>query len=214
MKIFAAARKIKRRPHFAEIRGNEGVREIEVFLVKTEGPVDEAVFQYLLGFAQEEKRNRVRKQRVKQSADNMLIGEILARVAVKTRFGIGIREQEFARSAYGKPYLPRHPEVHLSISHSGNYVVCGVSDRPIGVDIQRIVRYDPDVAERVCSAEELKRLKSSPDKASEFTRLWAQKEAVLKQRGTGLADGGIKNCLDLYVPPAQRLGDYWLSASD
>ena len=41
------------------------------------------------------KRNCILKQRVKQNADNMLIGEILAKTVIKKIFGIDIAQQEF-----------------------------------------------------------------------------------------------------------------------
>ena len=38
----------------------------------------------------------------------------------------------------GKPYFDSKPDIHFSISHSGDYAMCAFSDNPIGADIQKI----------------------------------------------------------------------------
>lgn len=185
----------------------------EIYLVKSNRPIDENIFQCVLKFAQTEKQERILKQKIKQNADNMLIGEILAKTIIKKTFGIDIAKQEFAYTEYGKPYLINYPDVHFNISHSVEYVVCAVSDKPVGIDIQKIGEYNSDVAKRVCNEKELVQIENSLDKASEFTKLWTQKEAVLKMYGTGIASGDIKNCLNNHNVQSERIEDYWLSVS-
>lgn len=186
----------------------------KIYLVKVDSPIDENIFQYLLNFVQMEKKVRILKQRIKQNADNMLIGEILTRVKIKKIFGIDIVEQEFAYSEHGKPYLMGYSNVHFNVSHSGGYVVCAVSDKPVGVDIQKIEEYNPDVAEIICNEKEMEQIGHSLDKASEFIKLWTQKEAVLKMHGTGIASGNIKNCLTNQNVKFQRIGDYLICYAD
>ncbi len=183
----------------------------EIYLVKVNSPIDENTFQYLLKFVQTEKQERILKQKIKQSSDNMLIGEILAKTVIKKTFGIDIAKQEFAYAEYGKPYLINFPNVYFNISHSGEYIACTASDEPVGIDIQKIGEYNYDVAKRVCSGKELVQIENSSDKASEFTKLWTQKEAVLKMYGTGIASGDIKDCLDNHNVQSERIDDYWVS---
>ena len=183
----------------------------EIYLVKVNSPIDEDTFQYLLKFVPTEKQERILKQKIKQNADNMFIGEILAKTVIKKTFGIDIAKQKFAYAEQGKPYLPNYPDVHFNISHSGEYVVCGVSDKPIGVDIQKIGEYNSDVAKRACNEKELVQIENSLDKASKFTKLWTQKEAVLKMYGTGITGGNIKTCLDNHYVQSERIDDYWVS---
>lgn len=185
----------------------------EIYLVKVNSPIDKNTFQYLFEYVQATKQERILKQKIKQNADNMLIGEILAKTLIKRTFGIDIAKQKFAYLEQGKPYLLNSPDVHFNISHSGKYVVCAVSDKPVGVDIQKIGEYSSDVAKRGCNEKELEQIENSLDKASEFTKLWTQKEAVLKMYGTGIASGDIKNCLDNHDIQSERVEDYWLSVS-
>ncbi len=186
----------------------------EIYLVKVNSPIEENTFQYLLKYVQSEKQERILKQKIKQNADNMLIGEILAKAVIKRTFGIDIAKQKFAYTEHRKPYLPDFPDVYFNISHSGEYVACAVSNKPIGVDIQNIGEYNSDVAKRVCNEKELEQIENSSDQASEFTKLWTQKEAVLKMNGTGIASGDIKNCLDNHNVQSERIDDYWVSVSN
>lgn len=183
----------------------------EIYLIKVNSPIDENTFQYLLSFVQEEKQNRILSQKIKQNADNMLTGEILAKTAIKKTFGIDIINQNLARTKQGKPYLTDLPDIHFNISHSGEYVACAVYNKPIGIDIQKIGEYNSDVAKRVCNEKESEQIKASTDKASEFAKLWSQKEAVLKMHGTGIAGSDIKDCLDNHDVQSEKIGDYWLS---
>lgn len=162
-----------------------------VCLVKSKGPIGNTDFCFLLPFAPPEKQERILRQRVKQNADNMLVGAALARYMVWKVFQIPLSQQHIAYGSYGKPYLWDSPNVHFNISHSGQYVACAVADRPVGIDVQVIGAYWPEVAVRVCSEEELSRIRTSDDPAAEFTKLWTRKEAYLKMLGRGIA-GGLK----------------------
>ncbi len=162
-----------------------------VCIVKNEKPIDDAAFRFLLQFAPLEKQERILRQRMKQNADNMLVGAALARHMIWETFHIPISQQQIAYGPYGKPYLRDYPNVHFNISHSGQYVACAVADRPVGIDVQVVETYRPDVVAKVCSEEELARINASDDPAAEFTKLWTRKEAYLKMLGCGII-GGIR----------------------
>lgn len=89
----------------------------------------------------------------------------------------------------GKPYLREYP-LYFNLSHSGEYVVCAVSDREIGVDIQKysgmnIIR----IAKRFFSEEECSTLEvcgTEEEKRQFFFRLWVRKEAYGKLLGKGI----------------------------
>lgn len=182
-----------------------------IYLVKTDTHISESDFGYLLSFIDIKKKERILKQRIRQNAVNMLIGEILTRVTIKKNFGIAITEQKFSYEKNGKPYLCGYPEIHFNLSHSGKYVVCALSDKPIGIDVQKVNRYNPDVAKRVCSNVEVEQIENSADIDSEFTKLWTKKEAVLKKYGTGICDTHIKECLENESVASKKIEDYWVS---
>lgn len=162
-----------------------------VYVIRNGKPVDMVTFQYLMQFVPEEKKERILRQRVRQNADNMLVGAVLTKYMLLKYFKIPFSKQYISYGRYGKPYLRDYPNAYFNISHSGQFVACAVSDCPIGVDIQEIVPYRRDVAKRVFNPDELLQIESSPDPSAEFTRLWTQKEAYLKMVGIGFSD-----CLD------------------
>ncbi len=185
----------------------------QIYLSKVYDILEENKFRYLLTYVSPQKKERILRQYIKQQADHMLIGEILAKVAVKKTFGIDIAKQVFAYHEHGKPYLLNYPDICFNISHSGYYVACVVSDNAVGIDVQEINAYNPNVAKKVCTKQELEQIENSADKASEFTKLWTQKEAVLKMRGTGIVGGDIKICLDNQSFQSHKMENYWLSVA-
>lgn len=76
----------------------------------------------------------------------------------------------------------------FNLSHSGNYVVCAVSDRQVGCDIEKIKEAPTQVEKRAFSPEENAYLKQFSGDAynREFFRLWTEKESFLKMKGIGI----------------------------
>lgn len=103
------------------------------------------------------------------------------------RSGIPASAQHFRKNQFGKPFLSDRPEVHFSLSHSGSWAVCAVSDHPVGVDAE-LPRCTMAMARRHFHPEELAQLDAlSPhDQADALNRLWTAKEAFLKALGCGL----------------------------
>lgn len=86
----------------------------------------------------------------------------------------------------GKPFCRALPG-YFSLSHSGDYAVCAVSSQPLGVDIQKKVRYRADLPERCFSSDEREQLFKAADRDDEFIRIWALKESFVKAMGCGLS---------------------------
>lgn len=87
----------------------------------------------------------------------------------------------------GKPQIVNSPK-KFNLSHSGDYVVCGVSNGEVGVDIQKWVPYKERTAERFFAKEEWELLqeKDEQERTELFYRLWSRKEAYGKYTGQGI----------------------------
>ena len=109
---------------------------------------------------------------------------VLLQRALREEYGIA-EVPEFVYNEFGKPSLLNLP-IHFSLSHCKDAVACAVSDHNIGIDVESIVPYNPDVARRVCTAAELEMLEQSDDKDVDFIKLWTAKEAISKYEGMGL----------------------------
>ncbi|MEG1572788.1 MAG: 4'-phosphopantetheinyl transferase superfamily protein [Bacteroidales bacterium] len=97
----------------------------------------------------------------------------------------------FAKHAQGKPYLISHPHIHFNISHSFDYIAIALSDKPVGIDIEKIrTRNYKPILERYFAAEEQNYIFSlDPEKQNaSFIQLWTLKECFLKYKGCGIAN--------------------------
>lgn len=83
----------------------------------------------------------------------------------------------------GKPFFQGFPGRYFNLSHSGAWVVCALSDHPVGVDLQAHRQVPVRVARHFTPGEQ-GWLETQPDAA--FFDLWVKKEAYLKAVGTGL----------------------------
>ncbi|MFB6893153.1 4'-phosphopantetheinyl transferase family protein [Kitasatospora sp. NPDC056327] len=92
------------------------------------------------------------------------------------------------KADHGKPYLPDHPAVSVSLSHTRGVVAAAAGHRPIGVDVELTDRGGTllDVAPRVLAPEELRQVREHADPARAFLRLWVRKEALIKIGRTSL----------------------------
>ena len=90
---------------------------------------------------------------------------------------LGVHEDaDLTIAEYGKPYLSAG-KPHFSLSHSRNHVLLGISDRPIGVDMEHRDRtVTRPVIQRICLPQE-----TDQDPLQVFTR----KECAMKLTGLG-----------------------------
>ncbi len=105
-------------------------------------------------------------------------------------------EQEYGRTwevcveEKGKPFLKSEADIFFNISHTKGLVVCGISEREIGVDVERIRKFREAVVRKACSKKEQEYVFSATDdseKARRFCKLWTLKESYIKAIGKGLA---------------------------
>lgn len=158
-----------------------------------------AAFEYQMWYAcmSSEKQERVNSFYFADDKKRVVVGEMLARKAIAAQCGIAADRIVFGQLETGKPYAKELP-VEFNISHSGNMVVCIVDMKPVGIDVEQIKHTDLKVAKRVCTREELVYLfghvpteqentyYTDPEILTRFFKLWTEKEAICKLRGTGI----------------------------
>lgn len=141
-------------------------------------------------------RNLLRKERLEKAAsfkrpkDGLLsIGAGLLLRHAMSEYGISYDDSLFSRNEFGKPFIPDCP-FHFSLSHSGQYALCAVSDREIGCDIQLITDNRESIAHRFFHPNEISYLNSISDEDRRriaFFRIWTIKESYVKLDGRGLS---------------------------
>lgn len=100
----------------------------------------------------------------------------------------------------GKPFLP-DSGMFFSLSHSGAYAACALSDRPVGLDLERETAPRPPLLRRCFSAAEQEYIRSSSNPSAAFTQLWTGKESLGKATGAGLR--AVRPEQDLLKLPAE-----------
>jgi 4'-phosphopantetheinyl transferase len=145
-------------------------------------------FYELVSGLRPETAQRVARVKHRESAVRALLSEILARSVLADHSGVSPSELEFSVGEHGKPGLVGSPW-HYNISHSGEWVVCAVSElQPVGVDVERVREANLRVAQRF-HPRELERIMQTPpaERDRVFFKIWTAKESFLKAVGIGIS---------------------------
>lgn len=100
----------------------------------------------------------------------------------------------------GKPYLKDYPDIHFSLSHSGNMAVLAISDSKVGIDVQERRGYQEKVVKRFYHESEvavIEAISELAEKANYFYQMWTAKEAYIKYTGKGMGQDLRSFCVDL-----------------
>ena len=109
---------------------------------------------------------------------------MLVELLVKWMGKDDIVSPEFLYNQYGAPFIENGP--YFSISHCKSGIAVAVSDTPIGIDIESIRTPKVDLVRKTMNSVEQSAIFSAANPDWAFTRLWTQKEALLKMKGTGI----------------------------
>ena len=169
---------------------------VELYLIHIGFLEEEEVFQKKLKYVSEKRRQRVlsyktRADQMRSLAAGMLLEHILDEH--------GYSKELVASEENGKLYLPGVNDFYFSLSHSGEYAACVVSDVPVGVDIQQKRETRANIARRFFQCEEAERIEKQPrEKQTDmFFRYWTGKESYLKLKGEGILGGLDRFFVDL-----------------
>lgn len=177
----------------------------KIYVAAVEPLMEDAFFQKALSMVSKERQEKTEKMIQRPDKARSVAAGLLLHHAVED-FAAGNDGGEHGRSLlkrdagfrwdgscfikeHGKPMLPKELGLYFNLSHSGDYVLCAVSDQEIGADIQRHGKYEDRLAERFFHPEELAYLKEAQDRKQCFYDLWSLKESCIKCTGRGLSTG-------------------------
>lgn len=97
-------------------------------------------------------------------------------------------ENDVNYDSMGKPFLKNTngKTGYISISHSGDFVMCAVSECEVGADIEKIREVNLKTAEKAFSENEKKYVFSQKNVKNAFFKVWTFKESYVKAIGTGI----------------------------
>jgi len=162
---------------------------IDIFAVNLTHQIEQRDFNNLLSLLSKEKREKILRFRNYEDAQRGLIGDILVRKIVCNRTGLRNEDIEFINNKFGKPFLKNTNKIKFNISHSGKWVVCAISEKDIGIDIERIQPIDINFVKRIFTIkenEEIMRINKELQ-LKYFYELWTCKESYIKALGEGLS---------------------------
>ena len=135
----------------------------------------------------DERREQTLRFRFERGWKTCAAAYLLLCEGLKKEYGI-TEKPLFSYGPHGKPALRDYPDIHFNFSHCRDAVVCVISNRPVGIDVESVSHYKETVARYTMNERELREILEAERPDVAFTRLWTMKEAVLKLSGEGLRD--------------------------
>lgn len=134
-----------------------------------------------------ERKEKVQRLKFEADKKRSIYAESLLRYALAEQFNL-TGEIEFEYNQYGKSSIKGREDIKYNLSHSGDYVVCAVSNKEIGVDVEEIKHMRLSVAKRFFHEKEYVYLEQHSGVEQEvlFFILWTLKESYVKYLGVGL----------------------------
>ncbi|WP_235980959.1 4'-phosphopantetheinyl transferase family protein [Streptomyces albidus (ex Kaewkla and Franco 2022)] len=134
---------------------------------------------------------RYRKLRLPFLRERFAASRLMLKYAVAAVAGVSPLDVELGRTAAGRPYLHGCDAIHISLSHTENLLLVGLSTGgAIGVDVEAGDRplYGPGLGRHMCTPHELAAVEAMPpeERNPQLLRLWTLKEACSKALGIGL----------------------------
>ena len=115
-----------------------------------------------------------------------IAGEWLMKKAAADYLSLPAEKIIIDRTEKGKPFI-KGEKVHVSLSHSGDYVAAAIDKSPVGIDIEILKPIDLKVAKKVLNDSD-RGFFEKGDRLLNFYKIWTAKEAYFKMTGTGIID--------------------------
>lgn len=136
----------------------------------------------------EERKKLADRKKGERERQLFLGAEVLLNLSLRLA-GIDIPlPAKYKRNEHGKPYLENRGDIYVNWSHSGDYVICAVADREVGIDLQYAGKEPKEsLVRKLLQPEELCFYEHTPvtERQRLFYEYWAVKESFLKAMGTG-----------------------------
>ena len=152
---------------------------VKVYLLNVSQLPDPKEFPEILYGLDERRVNKILRYRQKKDRKLSLGAGILMKKCLSEK---GISLEDVYYGPNGKPEVMG---TFFNLSHSCDMVICAVSEKPVGCDIEKIHEVREGIAERFFSDIEIRYLNQFEEdkKTDEFYRIWTMKESYLKMTG-------------------------------
>lgn len=162
---------------------------IKTYIINTRQYEDEAAFNTASESVSPYRRQKIALLKNMKDKLRSLAAAIALNTALK-EYGLEERTMEYDVGKQGKPYFRYNPDIHFSLSHSGDYAICSIGSHETGNDIELIKSGRERVAQRFFATEELDWIYETQDpreRDNRIFRIWTMKESFLKVTGRGMS---------------------------
>lgn len=160
---------------------------------------NEQVYAEILEKVNVQRREKVLRCKDEQDRLRSLLAGYLLRYALEHE-GIDFKNISILIETGGKPVIKDMESLFFSISHAGEYAVCLIADRNVGVDIEtkrrNIFADDKEekldaIARKILTKNEWESFlhKKGKEKEDSFLQFWTRKESYSKADGRGIGIG-------------------------
>ncbi len=135
---------------------------------------------------------KIRKFKFIEDSNRTFFARLLLQYVLYSDYHLKLSEYKIIIDKFGKPklVLNSNKELFFNYSHSGKWIFCGVSQKKIGVDVEKIseTEVELDLAYRFFQFEEYCNINNSDqmNKVKRFYDYWSSKESYMKWDGRGL----------------------------
>lgn len=164
------------------------IDNIRLYIVRIPKELEREEYIKLLSKVDEFKQKKLLTFRKSEDRIRGLLADNLVRYLAVCELGIRNRDIIYEYNKNGKPFIKGYPSFSFNVSHSGEYVVCAVSSKSVGCDIQKKSPCDISMGNVIFTQEERQGISNTDD----FYKMWTLKETLLKAIGIGLSDEGIR----------------------
>ena len=154
-----------------------------LYAAKIGNIVDPQIHPEIMDGLSDARKEKILRYKMEHSRKQGLAAGLLLKYVLGSR---GLSMEDISYGQNGKPQIQ---ELYFNLSHSKDIVICAVSDKNVGCDVEAIATVKEGIAERFFTENENNYLKSfkAEEKVSEFFRLWTIKESYMKLTGEGMS---------------------------
>jgi 4'-phosphopantetheinyl transferase len=158
---------------------------VKVYYTSFDGRISDELFMYYKSLLPENMQHNIDRFHKWQDAQRSLLGKLLLMKALQD-FKSNKNLDDIMYSIFQRPALCC--QVDFNISHSGNFIVCAISDESrVGIDIEKYTSINFQDYSRCMKPNEWNTINDSEQPEYKFLDYWTKKEAVIKGNGQGLS---------------------------
>ncbi|MDY3829048.1 MAG: 4'-phosphopantetheinyl transferase superfamily protein [Clostridium sp.] len=160
--------------------------ENKVYILDTDILNDDYIYNKLYSALSSYRQEKIERFRFRKDKNLSLGAGVLIDVMLR-EFNLFEKNMTYSLGENEKPTFSEYKDIHFNVSHSNNKVICAVSSKEVGCDIEKISPIDINIAKKFFLNSEYEYIKKSKNQEDAFYLLWTLKESFMKITGLGMS---------------------------